>query len=546
MADKKRHYTMEMAEWASQLKYEDIPERVIEKAKLQIMSVLASIFAGSRIGAGRRLTASVRRWADSGVCRMIPGGDAVSMKDALTANSGLSMNLDYDDYLFAGHTGHSAVLAPLMFAEREKVDGKQLLLSQVIANEVEARVGGSVMLGPLNGQMWAFIHSVGTACAVGRLIGLDAERTAGAIGMSLAQPARPLLPGFLGGDSKLFTASAGINSGLIAAQLACEGLRGPDDILESSDGFCETFSFVPLYPMLTRLGECWLSDTLCYKLYPGCAYIDPVMDCVFRIMEEKKPDPDEIFKIDVYGSLLTVKIDDIVAPMVKQEHTHPIALNFYTPYNVAVGLMDGVLGPEQFEPERIADPKVWEYARRVRVHHDIGLSGKVIDSVTDLLDVRYLLSEMRLSSLRTLMKNIGPGSPLVWLAAGREMMGFLDEGRRALEKIFGRPSEDKADRNLAKSAENFRMAFGARVVFEMKNNKIAYEFEQEIPYGAAGRPLDELKLAVAGKFEKEARAVIADTAAQSAMDKISDLENLDYAGVRSLIGDCCALRDHRA
>jgi len=54
------------------------------------------------------------------------------------------------------------------------------------------------------------------------------------------------------------------------------------------------------------------------------------------------------------------------------------------------------------------------------------------------------------------------------------------------------------------------MSFGARVVFEMKSDKINYECEQAVPYGAAGRPLDELKLDVSAKFEKESRAVIAD------------------------------------
>jgi 2-methylcitrate dehydratase PrpD len=545
MDEKKRHYTREIAEWAAQLRYEDIPERIIEKTKLQTMSVLASIFASSRVEAGHRLREAVRRWSDPGACRMIPFGDGVTMKDALTANSGMSMLLDYDDYLFAGHSGHSAVLAPLALAERADIDGKQLLTAQVIANEVEARIGGSVMLGPLNGQMWAFIHSAGAALAAGKLMGLDAGQMASALGMALAQPARPLAPGFLGGDSKLFTASTGIHTGMLSAQFAAEGLEGPADILEADEGFCDTFSFIPLYPMLTRLGECWLSDTLCYKLYPGCAYIDSTLDCVFKIRKSKNIDINEIFKIDVYASLPTMKMDELSTGMVRHQLTHPVTLNFYTPYNVAVGLLDGELGPDQFSPERIQDPRVWELAKRVRVHHDIALTGKVIDSVTDLIDLRYLMSELRFSSLRTLMKNIGPGSPLMWLAAGREITGFLSEGRRTLEKVFGGAREDKADRNLAKSAEDFKMAFGARVVFEMKSDKINYECEQEIPYGAAGRPLDELKLDVAAKFEKEARTVITDGASQSAMDKIADLENKDSAAVRSLVTDCCTLRECR-
>jgi 2-methylcitrate dehydratase PrpD len=541
MGSRNRRYTMEIAEWVSQLRYEEIPERVVERSKLQIMSVLGAIFGSSRIGAGRRATDAVRRLSDAGASKMIPYGDCVSLRDALTANSCLSMMLDYDDYLFAGHTGHSAVLTPLALAERMEVDGKQLIAALTAANEVEARIGGSVMAGPLNGQMWAFIHSAGAACAAANLFGLDEARTANALGMSLSQPARPLTPGFMGADSKLFTA-AGIHTGLLAAQFAAEGMEGPRDILEVSEGFCETFSFVPIYPMLTRLGECWLSDTLCFKIYPGCAYIDAAMDCVFGIIKENEVDTDEIFKIDVYASLPTVKMDEMSRPYVRYQQTHPVALNFYTPYNVAVGILDRALGPEQFEPERIRDQRVWDLAKRVRVHHDMALTGKVIESVTDLLDLRYMLGELRAGSLRRLIKNIGPGSPLVWLAAGREIMGFMDEGRRAMDKIFGRPSEEKAGMNLAESAENFRMAFGARVVFEMKSERKSYEKEQEVPYGAAGRPLDELRRDVSAKFDREARVVLRDDAAEAAFDKINNLEKLDSAGVRSLISDCCSVK----
>lgn len=541
MNSSRRHYTIEIAEWAAALRYEDIPERVVEKIKMQAMSVLGAIFAGSRTSAGRRSAAAVRRLSDAGASKMIPFGDYVSLRDALSANSALSMMLDYDDYLFAGHTGHSAILAPLALAERMEIDGKQLITAVAAANEIEARIGGSVMAGPLNGQMWAFIHSAGAAVAAAKLMGLDATQVANALGMSLAQPARPLTPGFMGGDSKLFTA-AGMHTGLLAAQYAAEGMEGPRDILEEQEGFIETFSFVPLYPMLTRLGECWLSDTLSYKIYPGCAYIDSAMDCVFDIMNNNEFDPDEIFKIDVYASLPTVKMDEMSRRYVRHQQTHPVTLNFSTPYNLACGILDRALGPEHFEPERIGDQRVWDMAKRVRVHHDISLTGKLIESVSELLDLRYLMSEMRVGSLRTLVKNIGPGSPLVWLAAGREIMGFIDEGRRTIEKIFGRPPEERAENSLASSAENFRMAFGARVVFEMKSEHRKYEAAQEIPYGAAGRPADELRRNVSAKFDREARAVLTEEAAEAAFNKLNDMDSLSPSGVRSLISDCCSVK----
>ena len=58
------------------------------------------------------------------------------------------MGLDFDDYLFAGHTGHSAVLASLAYAEREGLPGRDLLCAATLANEVGGRLGAAFLLGP--------------------------------------------------------------------------------------------------------------------------------------------------------------------------------------------------------------------------------------------------------------------------------------------------------------------------------------------------------------------------------------------------------------
>ena len=61
---------------------------------------------------------------------------------------------DWDDYLFMGHTGHSAVPAAAAFA----ADHERVLLAQVAANEAAGRLGAALFLGPHNGQFWASIH----------------------------------------------------------------------------------------------------------------------------------------------------------------------------------------------------------------------------------------------------------------------------------------------------------------------------------------------------------------------------------------------------
>src|SRR6266566_4810844 len=96
---------------------------------------------------------------------MPPADKRVGVDDALYALTALSMALDFDDYVSFGHTGHSGVLVPLLLAADTGASGPDQLLGQVVANEVEARLGGACLIGPQNGQLWSFIHAAGGAVA---------------------------------------------------------------------------------------------------------------------------------------------------------------------------------------------------------------------------------------------------------------------------------------------------------------------------------------------------------------------------------------------
>ena len=97
MAATKRAYTRELAEWAAGLKYESIPERVISRSKLQIMSVIGSICASHCTATGEKVEAAFSRWTDKGNCTLLPSGAKIGLKDALAGNAALSMMLDFDD-----------------------------------------------------------------------------------------------------------------------------------------------------------------------------------------------------------------------------------------------------------------------------------------------------------------------------------------------------------------------------------------------------------------------------------------------------------------
>jgi len=178
----------EMAAWAAGLRYQDIPERVLAKARLQTLSVLAAVHSAAATGPGRVILETAREWAGEGPCSLIPSAGKSSLAGAVFAATALSVAQDYDDYLLFGHTGHSAVLVPLLLGEKLGSALEDVLTAQVIANELEGRLGAAVLLGPHNGQTWSFIHLLGAAAAGAKLLKLNAEQTAHALAVSLYQP----------------------------------------------------------------------------------------------------------------------------------------------------------------------------------------------------------------------------------------------------------------------------------------------------------------------------------------------------------------------
>jgi 2-methylcitrate dehydratase PrpD len=484
--------TGRMAEWIAQARFEDLPRRVTEEAKNQILSVIAAVHAGHFSDAGRTVSRTVKEWGGAKEATMIPSGERTALYNAIFANAALSMALDYDDYLFAGHTGHSAVLVTLALAEKMGVSGKDFLLAQTLANEIEGRLGAAVLLGPLNGQLWSFIHLAGSAVITAKLLELEAEQVQSAIGIALLQPNYPLAGGFFGSDAKALMASMTAPLGIQAAQLAANGMRGYGDIIEAPQGFLNVFGRQPLVGAFEGLGKVWLTETLSYKVYPGCAYIDTTIDCVLALARQHSIDAKKVKAVHVAAAPLTLGMEALAAPHLKGPDSMQATLNFTVGYNVAVALIDRELTARQFTRDRIHDQAVWDLAAKVR-----------------LTENEIMAQRMR---ERSLVKSL------------------TDESGEHYQLDLG-----SAD------LSTFKMSLGARVRIEMEDGR-TFEAEQEVPVGAAGRPFDERRKSVEDKFRRETRYTLRKEKMERAVDLILHFEQANSANVRELVKLCCSER----
>src|SRR5438874_181784 len=312
--------TERVAAWAAGLRYEDVPQPVLERARLQIASVFAAIVSTAKTDLHPRLVRAAARWGKGGEATIIPSGPRSPLHAACYVNAAASVAFDFDDYLFAGHTGHSAVVGSLAFAEAARGDGRSMITTQIAANEIAGRLGAAALLGPHNGQMWAYIHNIAGAVVGGRFLGPDASAIRTAIGIALAQPPYPLAAGFFGPDSKALIAAGPLVEGMRAAELAAEGLTGAADILGGEGGFLKTIPVRPLAFVFNGLGSAWVTQSLAFKTIPGCAYIDTPVEALEQIMAEfadkhgRAPAAGDVESIRVEATLFTDGMERMSEP----------------------------------------------------------------------------------------------------------------------------------------------------------------------------------------------------------------------------------------
>ncbi|MFC1706688.1 MmgE/PrpD family protein [Planctomycetota bacterium] len=491
-----------LAAFVADTKAGTIPARVRTAARRQALSVAGAVLstratalADTILAAAPRDQGAVRLWSDPEV--------RVGVDRAVWTHASLSCAHDFDDYLFLGHTGHSAVTVPLAMAEQLNATLAEATTATVLANEVAGRLGAACLLGPQNGQLWTFVHLAAAAAAAARMLDLDRETTWHALAIALAHPPRALWASFLAASATkaTFAASPALE-GLRAARLAQAGMQGPTDILDHPQGFFRHFAFHPLRGVMTGLGKAWVTETLAYKIYPGCAYIDTTVDAILalrgRFIERvgRDPIPDDLVSLDVRTTVLSTSMSALAR--LAGDSLHPNRLNFSIHENAAIAWIRGRLSPREMEPSWLQTngPLILGLAARVSLTHDWALTHRLLDALERSVSLSRLLAEVPLRAWlqmpRRAREAYSGASPLGGRDLPRLLGLLLPVARRSL--THRKWPYDLGEQDLSRLTLPFAALLRARYRDGERDEHLAL-----IPVGAPGRAFSETAAAVAMK-----------------------------------------------
>jgi 2-methylcitrate dehydratase PrpD len=511
-----------LGRWIADLKAEDIPPEAQRAARWQVLDMVAAAHAGARSDDARCVFDGAAAVAGAGKATVLGTGQKWTPADALYVNAACSMAQDFDDIVWMGHTCHSAVFASMAVAEHEGASSADMIRAVVVGNEIGGRIGASCLLGPLNGQMWTFIHLVTAAASTAHLLKLDEERATHALAIALSQPTFALQPGFLAPSSKLLAASIPAVTGMRAAYMARAGMTGAPEILEDPKGFWHRFSYLPLPFMLDHLGELWVMETLQVKTYPGCHYFQTACTALEAVLAAHGPfAPEDVRRIRIDTSKLGAEASRFGGEYAADGRVTPVNACFDLATAAAIFLAGGGrLTAEQMEPpwldRHAAEVRRWR--ERIQVAHDPELTGRVIASAQALPGGRAALRAVGPRDLLALRRRYREEYRSNLLSAG--------EAARWVSVIGRRLTGGRSRRGASEAPGPVALAFPNRVTLELADGRTLVE-ERDIPVGCFAAP--EMAQAVERKFMEEVTVALGADGARRAFTLAMEAESMPGA-----------------
>ncbi|HWR08787.1 MmgE/PrpD family protein [Sporomusa sp.] len=367
--------TRVLSEFIADISYDKLPDRVIAAVKKCLIDYVGVAAFASQTDMGKIITSFCSR-NNFGHATILPDCKAeYGPSMAAMANGTLAHGFELDDINTpsASHPGAVIMAASIALGEEIDADGKQLIEAIVAGYEVMMRAGVSIAVHHLRKGFHptASFGTFGATAACAKLLGLNADQVESALGLAGSFASGLAQFSVKGSMVKRIHAGKAAEQGVIIAQLAKDGFKGPAEILEGKFGFCRVFKdadYEPDYGLITKgLGETYAVEDITVKPSAACGVLHPVVDCLEIIKKNADfvPDLDAVDKIIVKGHTNLVEEHNTYEPdsILTAQYSLPftVGLSFWGNVNDAKNYLDVSI---------LKNPTILAWGRKVTTQFD--------------------------------------------------------------------------------------------------------------------------------------------------------------------------------
>jgi 2-methylcitrate dehydratase PrpD len=366
--------TEQFIDYLYNLSNERFPEHVVLQAKRCLLDYLGVTLAGAKMlqNKGNKLLDYLVE---------LPGNTTVigfhrksDIEKACFMN-GLSSHIaELDDGLNSGivHLGSPVISALLPVAENIKITGTGLLAGIITGYETTARIACAIQ--PYHKKRGyhatGTCGTIGAAIAIAAMWGFSKKQMKNAFSAAVISASGTLKVLENNSELKPFNTGRAALNGRIAALMAKAGFEGPEDVLSGDTGFlsmmAEKFDLSHLY---NQEANFFKIEKGYVKPYAACRYCHPAIEAALKVKSNHFLEPKNIKEVNISTYHWAVANHD------HADITGISSAKMSIPYSVAVSLLAGKAGIEEFSNDYINNPEVVSLTQKVSVHSNDQLTA---------------------------------------------------------------------------------------------------------------------------------------------------------------------------
>ena len=376
----------ELAEWVATLEWLQLPSATRDLAVLRLLDTTGLLLGASGAPAAAMIRARATASAGGGRSSMVGHSRTVPAGAAALAHGVIAHCLDYDDTLpdSVVHPGSVVVPTALAVGEETGASGRDILTAIAAGYEICARLArvGGTGFHAHGFHASGIFAPISAAYTAGRLLRLSPDAMSAAAGLAASMSGGLLAFIEDGSWSKWLHLGWGAHGGILAAQLAADGFRGPQGALDGRHNLFAAFlSGAPSDPStaVKDLGTNWAGDAARFKYYPCAHVIQPYIDLALDLRRAHAIDAAHVTAVHCTVAPWAVPIvcEPAAAKLQPRSVVDAIAsLRF----NVAAALVDGRVGLDILDEPTWQRHDIIELARRTGYTIDpalVGFAGKI-------------------------------------------------------------------------------------------------------------------------------------------------------------------------
>jgi len=373
----------DLASFVADLRYDDLPARVVDRAKGVTLQALCSALVGRDFPAARQALALMQEEeaGGGGAATVLCFGAKLTKSGAAFVNAEtIFAGGKWDTFRMLTHPGVAILPAALVAAETTGCSGRDFLTGVAAGYEVMERMAAEFIptvmsRGFHSGPVFGIF---GAAIAAAKIGGLDADQIDGAIAQCV-NLASGNLEGARSGGRSLREGGA-VRNALLAVAMARHGTPGGETTLEGEAGFYHSYagnnqgllrySFTgdnraSLDDIAKNLGRDWIFLETLYRIYSTAGYNIAHVDVTARLCEEHNITYQDIDRIEAVVNWLETEYPSPAFPSRGIDiPPRPGSTQYFTAYGAVTRgyplLRGAEPGPGETDP-----PEVLELMRRV-------------------------------------------------------------------------------------------------------------------------------------------------------------------------------------